>query len=1073
MSKNPKPPTVTIEPKQAAAPSNSTARDASFRAGEGIVLRTPLLPMATLTSWADAPDRRAYLAQLIDQPAIREAMFVASPSLYGAIDKWRVAPDSPAGQRVERSLVKYVARMACRSTPFGLFSAVSAGKLGKQTDLAVAAQASYRRRTRLDNDYLFVLAADLAKAHADSLRWSPNSSLYRIAGRIRYAAARLVGKERSYHLVSVETTPYLDATLARAAAGATLAELAAPLVDDEITMTDARGFIDELVESQLLVPALGVHVTGPEPIDGMLAQLGAAGVAGPHAVLADVRGQLAAIDAGGLGNAPEQYRAVATTLEQLGTKVDQALLFQVDMVKPSEATVGVRVAADVAAAIGMLAKLMKLSNQRSLDEFRRTFTDRWEGQTVPLAVVLDEESGIGFEAPRGPGAEGAPLLAGLPFGGAAGENRVAWSRVEEHMLGKLAVALSTGASEIVLDDSDVEAMAAPTPAQLPDAFCAMIRVAGSAEERARGELAILFDGTSGPSGARLLGRFCHASPEIEAIVRAHHATEEALRPDAVFAEIAHLNEGRIGNVLCRPALRAHEIVYLGMSGAPVEQQLGLDDLEVSIRGERIVLTSRKLGREVIPRLTTAHNYQLRSLGAYRFLNAIANQGAEHVMWSWGPLASVPFLPRVKFGRVVLSRATWQLDKRELAPITAAVRAAAKGGVDTVAECVAALRTARSLPRYLVISAGDNELPIDLDNPLLVSAFADELAGSERAILCEMFGTPDRLVAHGPEGTFANEVILTFTRTREPSKAAPAPAPAPTLERSFAPGSEWLSAKLYCGRSTADRVLREAVAPVVRAALANGDATHWFFVRYADPEPHVRVRFAGDPARLAGVVLPALQRAAAELTKVGAVHRLVVDTYVRETERYGGDRGMALIEQLFWRDSEAVLGIVELLDGDAGGAARWKLAVRGIDSLLEVLGLDADARQTLCNEAREGLGREYHANVHLWSKIGDRFAAERADLDVMFARDPARDAAHVCQPGFELLAQRDVALAPIAAELQARDAAGELTPKLLEIAWSVVHMHANRLLHASHRAQELVLYDFVRRLHAAKKARSKK
>jgi hypothetical protein len=34
------------------------------------------------------------------------------------------------------------------------------------------------------------------------------------------------------------------------------------------------------------------------------------------------------------------------------------------------------------------------------------------------------------------------------------------------------------------------------------------------------------------------------------------------------------------------------------------------------------------------------------------------------------------------------------------------------------------------------------------------------------------------------------------------------------------------------------------------------------------------------------------------------------------------------------------------------------------------------------------------------------------------------------------------------------------------------MHANRMLHASARAQEMVLYDFLRRLHAAKRARGK-
>jgi hypothetical protein len=35
------------------------------------------------------------------------------------------------------------------------------------------------------------------------------------------------------------------------------------------------------------------------------------------------------------------------------------------------------------------------------------------------------------------------------------------------------------------------------------------------------------------------------------------------------------------------------------------------------------------------------------------------------------------------------------------------------------------------------------------------------------------------------------------------------------------------------------------------------------------------------------------------------------------------------------------------------------------------------------------------------------------------------------------------------------------------------MHANRMLHASQRAQEMILDDFLRRLHAARRARGSK
>jgi lantibiotic biosynthesis protein len=1031
-----------------------------LRAGDGIVLRTPLLPITDLDAWATASDPRQYLARLFERPEILEAVFVASPNLADALVSWRTAPSSDAGRRAERSLVKYAARMMGRATPFGLFSGISVGKLGAKTDLGLAPFAEYRRSTRLDNDYLFVLADHLAASAElrDRLQLRPNSSIYRTAGLLRYAAARVVDKERSYQLVGVELTPYLEATLSRAETGATVAELAGPLAADDITLDEALEYVRELVEAQLLVPELGIHVTGPEPIDGLIAQLRVAGGDRPSAVLADVRERIIAIDSI-IGNSPDRYRAIATVLEPLGTPVDLSRLFQIDMVKPAAATLATRVTTDVATAVTQLGRIRR--SHGALGEWVRTFRERYEERVVPLAEVLDEESGIGFETMRGPGSEGAPLLAGLPFGGAPPENRIEWGPFERHMLRRLAAAVATGADAIALVEADLAAMQQPGEVALPDAFSTTIRVGGPAEQPT-----ILLEGTVGPSGARILGRFCHASPELEAIVRAHHTIEESFRPDAIYAEVVHLNQGRIGNILCRPVLRGYEIVYLGVSGAPREQQITLDDLLVTVRGERIVLVSRRLGREVIPRLTTAHNFRLRSLVVYRFLCALAGQDCDQVAWWWGALGDAPHLPRVTLGRVIVARATWNLDVPDLEPITTAVRAANKANGDRaqIAKAVAALRQKHRLPRMLALAAGDNELPIDLDNPLLVDAFADELAGAGRVQLVELFPSPDAAIVHGPEGRYANEIVLTYTRQRPPEPAFVAPA-APTIRREFGPSSEWLFAKIYCGEAMADRVLREGVAPVVR-----GHAGRWFFVRYQDPEPHLRVRFHGDPDLLRGRVLPELERALAPLAETGAVRKLVLDTYTREVERYGGDRGIELVEDVFWHDSEAVLAIVEQLDGEGGAAARWKLALRGIETMLEALGLEPETRAKIFGEAKDNLGREMNAATPLWTKIGQRFASERAELDMLFARDRDRDAQHELAPGFELLAKRDIALVDLGHELRRRDAAGELKPGLHGIAWSIVHMHANRLLNASQRAQELVLYDFLRRLHASRKAR---
>ena len=69
-------------------------------------------------------------------------------------------------------------------------------------------------------------------------------------------------------------------------------------------------------------------------------------------------------------------------------------------------------------------------------------------------------------------------------------------------------------------------------------------------------------------------------------------------------------------------------------------------------------------------------------------------------------------------------------------------------------------------------------------------------------------------------------------------------------------------KLYTGETAADAVLRELVGPIVGEALETGAMERWFFVRYADPDRHLRLRFQGDPRRLHAETLPALQSAAA-------------------------------------------------------------------------------------------------------------------------------------------------------------------------------------------------------------------
>jgi lantibiotic biosynthesis protein len=297
------------------------------------------------------------------------------------------------------------------------------------------------------------------------------------------------------------------------------------------------------------------------------------------------------------------------------------------------------------------------------------------------------------------------LLRGLDFPGATPESK--WTPRETYLLRKFQDATANGAQEITLEQKDIEELAEKDPLPLPDTFEVIAILSSQSHEALnRGDFQIVLHGVDGPSGARLLGRFCHADPLLQQNVEQHLRAEEALRPDAIFAEIIHLPEGRLGNILFRPAMRGYEIPFLGRSSLPKDKQIPITDLNISVIDNEIVLRSSRLARRVIPRLTSAHNFSFRAIGMYRFLCQLQIQKTYAGSWSWGPLGEASFLPRVRFGRTILSIARWRLSKEE-------IRTLFEQGFRGMSNW----RTGHKAPRFVALADADNLLPIDLENEL--------------------------------------------------------------------------------------------------------------------------------------------------------------------------------------------------------------------------------------------------------------------------------------------------------------------------------------------------------------------
>lgn len=1085
---------------------NPTVQD-EYASSGFFVLRTPLLPIEDFLKLASpaAPaslDRdtagsvrgspRDHLRRWAACPEVREALWIASPEFVQALTTWWNDPESAKGRKLEQALYRYLARMTGRATPFGAFAGCSTGEIADVTRLELCPRSQYRRSTRLDMEYLCSLAeqlcADPARRH--HLRFRCNTTLHLAAGKYHHVRGIWQNGNHVFQLIATEHTPVLEASVARAASGVTADALASGLVDadPEIAREDAAAFVGRLIESQLLVAELVPPVTGSESIRYMADQLEQAQATAFATELRGIAEALSVMDHDGLGADPAAYDRIVGAVSRLGGEFKPGRLVQVDVIKPATiASLDRRLVNEILDAMQTLHSIRENSGQPAFHEFKEKFLDRYREREVPLLEALDDETGIGFESDDNPGLE--PLLQGIDFRPAEEMPRNNGPEKDPDNEGEsksvpLVSILSRRLAELrekkgtvlTLDSELVNELRASNPLPLPDAFVVMGAVFREPESRHGFYLQSIF----GPSGANLLARLCHADARFAEQVQAHVNAEEALHSgDQVFAEIAHLPEGRVGNVVCRPVLRRFEIPLLATPGVPADRQIALSDLTVSVRQGLIVLRSQRLGVEVLPRLTSAHNFvSPRSLKLYKFLCLLQHQGTcAELFWDWGEAVQEPFLPRVTRGNIVLALARWRLSKE--------TSLALSQGRTPVEQW----RRENQVPRFVFIAEFDHQLLIDFENAMAVETFLEQIRKQEETLLVEMFPAPGALPVHGPEGSFVHEILLPVVRRKtasirlspaaltpeeeelharekQPAVIADAASTAPSLKSDS--GADWLFAKLYCSPSHADRLLLELVKPLVEEAQSAKRIDGWFFVRYADPHWHLRLRLHGDPAVLDAQVLPRLLERAEQHFSQGTLWRLEFDTYEPETERYGGAVAIGIAERLFQLDSETCLRLLELVSRDHDANLRWHLALRGVDCLLSGLGFSLDEKRAMAKGMAESCERAYLVDESFRKQVASRFREERRILAALC--DDSAAASVLPDTAFPVFHRFSAGIQAISREISEMDRAGKLTIPLREVAVSLVHMNLNRLLLTGHNPQETVLYNFLARAYAARLAK---
>ncbi|HTJ11841.1 MAG TPA: lantibiotic dehydratase [Dinghuibacter sp.] len=989
------------------------------------LLRTPVHPL----SWTG----RAPTGDTI----FEEGLYLSSPEFWNEYRK----KDTLTGKKrakLDLSLTKYWLRSCTRCTPYATFAGSAlVGIEPGPTRLVLGPPGEHRRSVRLDMNYVSQLVHVLSGEQGirEQLRFFANNSLYAVGSTLRYVEYTIHDNVRKYQLTSIERTPYLDALLAAARDGRRLADLCDRLVrEEDVSREEADAFVQQLCEAQLLLSELEPCVTGEEPLDGLIGRL--EGLTDTPAVTGTLRRirDLCCQPQNGTDVYAEVNRALPGDAPRNTLQTDLYLSVR-------ERTLDRDVVQRLLEQVSDLLYLSRRNRNGDLEEFKRAFIRKYEDAEIPLAIALDGDLGIGYAGVSDESAGENELLDGIDVA-ASDTPSFSNDHIQQYVLAKYHDFLRNGRDAIYLDKAELHEFKRHVSGwRFPDNFYLM----GSllARDGALDKDHFRFDlGTfAGPGAANLFGRFTHGDEALCAFTRDILASEEAPHPDVCFAEVVHLPQARVGNVILRPVLRRFEIPYVGRSGAAA--QIPVDDLVVSVQGGEVILRSRSLGKRVLPRLTSAHNYAHNSLPVYKFLCDLQQQDMVIPnVWDWGPLSSLPYLPRVVYGDVIVRKARWVIG-------------------DFLGD-VEALRRKWALPSRVVFAQYDNELLIDFDTAEGVALFQHYMQRHKSLLLEEFLFTEENgVVTDTARRVFTNELILPVRLETGVVQGA-VTRPASGVRRKFPPGSEWLYYKVYCGRKTGERFLKEVLLPLVEQGVREAWIDRFFFIRYRDEASHLRVRFRnGDPSlnealgrRLYPLVEPWIDD--------GLIDKVAVDTYTRELERYEG-AAIEDVERLFYHDSLAVLRLIDLFDGDEGERYRFLFALRGTDALLDDFGLTLPEKGSLLARLQQGFFAEFGGQLALQQRLNERYRS--LQKRIFSHLNPALDEENGIREGTATLSTRSRMNAPVIDSITARigpERCAALAPSLL-------HMYLNRLFIAQPRRHELLTYHFMEKYYASRLA----
>lgn len=273
-----------------------------------------------------------------------------------------------------------------------------------------------------------------------------------------------------------------------------------------------------------------------------------------------------------------------------------------------------------------------------------------------------------------------------------------------------------------------------------------------------------------------------------------------------------------------------------------------------------------------------------------------------------------------------------------------------------------------------------------------------------------------------------------------------------MQRDFCLGSEWLYYKIYTGVKTSDYILLEKLQPVISNLESEKIIEKWFFIRYQDPEEHIRIRFLVKNTKNIFTTIQAFYPIFNELLKQNLVWNIQTDTYKREIERYGKTT-MIDSEFFFWKDSKMTLQYIEAKSRFSTPEMPLLFSFYAINSFLNSFNLSIGEKLSLMDNLQNSFKIEFETGKEQKKEMSKSYASLYPQMNILLEAASKKNFREITK----IVNQKSKQTAKKALNIKIKS---EISLKSLLA--SHIHMMINRQYTSKQRTYELIIYDHLYR-----------